>query len=86
MLNSIDVIHLVKFKTFFMKKLFTLALVIGAFSMTSCKKDWTCECKENGTVDFTYTQKSTKAKAKTWCEAWNTSYKVAAPSGSCSLK
>ena len=67
---------MVKFKPFFMKKLFTLALVIGAFSLTSCKKDWTCECKDTstGVVDFTFTQKSTKAKAKTWCEAFNSTY------------
>ncbi len=27
-----------------MKKLLTLAVVLGAFAMTSCKKDYTCTC------------------------------------------
>lgn len=69
-----------------MKKIMLLATVALAFGMTSCKKDWTCECKDSGGVDFTYTQKSTKAKAKTWCEAWNTSYKATSSTGSCDLK
>jgi hypothetical protein len=75
-----------KLKLLNMKKLFLLAFVAASFTLTSCKKDWTCECKEGSTVDFTYTQKSTKASAKTWCEAWNTTYKVSTPAGSCALK
>lgn len=70
-----------------MKKLFILAVIAGAFSMTSCKKDYTCECKNSaGTVEFTYTQNSSKAKAKTWCTAWNTTYTAGTSGGSCSLK
>ena len=70
-----------------MKKLLTLAVILGAFSMTSCKKDYVCECKDAaGTVDFTYNQNSSKAKAKTWCTLFNTSYSASEPGGSCSLK
>ena len=69
-----------------MKKLFILAIVAGAFSMTSCKKDYTCECVDTttGVVDFTFKQKSTKAKAKTWCELFNSTY--ASVGDKCSLK
>lgn len=69
-----------------MKKLLFLALAATTFGMTSCKKDYTCECKDGSTVDLTYTQKSSKAKAKTWCEAYNTTYSAAVSGGSCSLK
>ncbi|MCO5259288.1 MAG: hypothetical protein M9916_04010 [Crocinitomicaceae bacterium] len=27
-----------------MKKIFVVGLVLGTFVLTSCKKDWTCEC------------------------------------------
>lgn len=69
-----------------MKKVLLLAIVATAFGMTSCKKDYTCECKTGSTVDFTYTQKSSKAKAKTWCTLYNTSYSASTTGGSCSLK
>ena len=69
-----------------MKKLFILAILAGACSLTSCKKDYTCECKDNttGIVDITYTQKSTKSKAKTWCSAFNTQWAIL--DSSCALK
>jgi len=67
-----------------MKKLFILAVVAGAFTMTSCKKDWTCECKNStGTYPITMTNVK-KADAKKACDTWNTTY--AASGGSCSLK
>jgi hypothetical protein len=56
-----------------MKKLFILAIVAGAFSMTSCKKDYVCECKDStGVVLGSVTFNNTKAKAKTACTAYNT--------------
>ncbi len=69
-----------------MKKLFILAVIAGAFSLTSCKKDYTCECKDNSTgiLDISYTQKSTKAKAKTWCEAYNATWAIL--DSKCALK
>lgn len=67
-----------------MKKIFILAVVAGAFTMTSCKKDWTCECKNStGTYPITFTKVS-KADAKKACDTWNTTY--SASGGSCSLK
>ncbi|MBL7765846.1 MAG: hypothetical protein JNJ58_07130 [Chitinophagaceae bacterium] len=68
-----------------MKKLFILAVVAGAFTMTSCKKDWTCECTNStGTKTSIEITNVKKVDAKTACTAWNTTY--AASGGSCSLK
>jgi len=52
--------------------------------MTSCKKDWTCECKNStGTYPITLANVK-KADAKKACDTWNTTYAVSG--GSCTLK
>ncbi len=70
-----------------MKKLLLLAFVAGTFMMTSCKKDWTCECKDGSTSlgTFEITNK-TKATAKTACEGNNATFKAVYPGVSCNLK
>lgn len=58
-----------------------IALILGvaflmAIGLSSCKKNWTCECTVGGTnppVTTSYTTKDTKASAETWCKAYNTS-------------
>ncbi len=66
-----------------MKKILVLAIIAGAFTMTSCKKTYTCVCTTNGTSqEITNPIKTTKATAKTWCEAYN----VGATGTTCSLK
>ncbi len=70
-----------------MKKFAPIVMVaLLAVAFTSCKKDWSCECKDkDGNVDFTYTYpKVAKSSAKTSCDAANTTWK--ADGGSCSLK
>jgi len=65
-----------------MKKIMTLAIILGAFSMTSCKKEYTCVCTVSGTsTEVKSGSKLTKSQAKTWCE---TSSSLAGVS--CSLK
>ena len=50
-----------------MKKVLFMAAV-AAFTMTSCKKDFTCECTD-GTVSLTYTfLESKKSAAAALCE------------------
>lgn len=52
-----------------MKKLLILAVVAGAFTMTSCKKVYTCVCTANGTsTEISSIIKMSKKTAKTWCE------------------
>ncbi len=51
-----------------MKKLFFASAVLFAFCLTSCKKDYTCVCKEAGVTFGTYTIKTTKKKSKDLCE------------------
>ena len=69
-----------------MKKVILLAFV-AATALTSCKKDWTCECTDNGTSLGTVTiENKTKATAKTACEGNNVTYQAVAPGVKCELK
>jgi hypothetical protein len=60
-----------------MKSIITAAALLLTFGLTSCKKDFTCECKkirtdDNGntisTVDNNYTFKDTRVKAEDKCQ------------------
>ena len=56
-----------------MKKLFILAVIAAGFTMTSCKKDYTCSCTvpgQSAPVEYKYT-KVKKADAETACKAAN---------------
>lgn len=64
-----------------MKKLFILAVAFGAFTLVSCKKNWTCSCTLNGvTSEYKTGAKVNKKTAKTWCD------QIGTYSGSCKLK
>ncbi len=69
-----------------MKKVFILAIIAGAFSFTSCKKDYTCECKTSSSsaVVPTTIPKAKKADAEKACETLNATYAIGG--GSCTLK
>jgi hypothetical protein len=69
-----------------MKKIAPIALIalFGALTLTSCKKDYTCECSVNGTVYGTTTFHTTKSKAKDACNATVTV--VGAGTETCTLK
>jgi hypothetical protein len=52
-----------------MKKLFILAVVAIGFTMTSCKKEYTCACTVSGTTtEVKSGTKLTKKDAEAWCE------------------
>ncbi len=64
-----------------MKKLLILAVVAGAFTMTSCKKVYKCACTVSGTTtEYSTGTKVSKASAKTWCTA------LQVGGGTCTLK
>ena len=69
-----------------MKKVTLLAVVIIAASFASCKKDYTCECTQNGVVIGTIKYKDTKKKAKDACSASNSTYASYGANVSCSIK
>lgn len=59
-----------------MKRAIVALVVLSAFTMTSCKKDYTCTCKKirtdsNGNTstdsDGTYTFKDSRPRAETRC-------------------
>lgn len=69
-----------------MKKVFLLALVGGAFAMTSCKKDYTCDCTVSG-VNIPLEFKDAKKKDATdACDQAESTYKIADSGASCTLK
>ena len=67
-----------------MKKLFILAVVAIGFTMTSCKKDYTCECTGAFTINIPI-QNAKKGDAKDACSAAQTTYSTAG-STTCTLK
>ena len=77
-----------------MKKVLLTLTVIGSVAfLTSCKKNWTCSCVSHDTcggVDgsSTWTIKTTKKKAKDWCDLYNSSssYGGCTYTETCSLK
>ena len=60
-----------------MKKVLLIA-VAGMFVLTSCKKDWTCDCKiEYGSAKQNFAlplTNQTKSSATTQCDAAQTNY------------
>ncbi len=70
-----------------MKKLSFLlgVLFVASLSLTSCKKDWNCDCTVDGETETiaTYTDVN-KGDAKDACEVWNGLAK--AVGGSCEIK
>lgn len=63
-----------------MKKITLLAVVIGAMSLASCKKNYTCTCTTTDSsspsdppIVTPYTVKETKKKAKDACNKSNQS-------------
>ncbi len=70
-----------------MKKITMIAVAaLLAVSFTSCKKDYTCECKypNNSGLNSSSVIKTTKSDAKTKCETLSNAAKGAG--GSCALK
>ncbi len=65
-----------------MKKAILTLSIISAFTLVSCKKDYTCTCKKihtdssgnsTTTTDGTYTFKDSKPRAETRCNDQETS-------------
>jgi hypothetical protein len=68
-----------------MKKVLFIA-VLGVISLASCKKDYTCACKEDGVTWGTYTVHTTKKKSKQMCEDNEATWKSVAPEVSCDIQ
>lgn len=63
-----------------MKKLFLSLAAISLLALTSCKKDWTCECTTTAigiSASASTTIKDTKSNAKEDCEAGSTTSNAA---------
>jgi hypothetical protein len=66
-----------------MKKLFLVFAVAGILGLTSCSKDYTCECDNGSSVTF---EDAKKSDAKDACSAYETAQNLAGGSVSCDLK
>jgi hypothetical protein len=70
-----------------MKKVILLSGALTGILFSSCKKEYTCECKNPGGVFKTYTIKDTKLKAKNKCADYSKEYQdVAWSETGCSVK
>jgi len=69
-----------------MKKVLSiLAVSAFVFTLSSCKKDYTCECSGEGGWDFSGEMKDVKKKdAEEVCDSWNATYSMFG--ASCELK
>lgn len=68
-----------------MKKLLLAAVVLaGTASMTSCKKDYSCECTSGTDTYKLEIQDAKKKDAKAACDTWSALYTFGG--GSCELK
>jgi hypothetical protein len=68
-----------------MKKVLFIAAV-GVFAFSSCKKDYTCVCKDGSQTFATYTVHETKKKSKDACEAYNSTWASYSSSASCTIQ
>ncbi len=51
-----------------MKKIFVLIGVVGALTLSSCKKDWTCQCTDNnGATNYHDVPNATISDANRTC-------------------
>ena len=66
-----------------MKKVLLFAVVLGAISFTSCKKDHTCVCTIAGESDSTELKDLTKSDAEDACDALGIFYTLGG--GTCEL-
>lgn len=69
-----------------MKKITLIASVaLLAMSVTSCKKDRYCNCKDDDDKTAILLKDSKKSDAKDACDTWEAFVKTYEPSGSCTL-
>jgi len=66
-----------------MKKLLLMAAVAGLFTVTSCKKDYTCNCTVGSTTTPTTIENVSKADAEAACDALDAINQIVG--GSCAL-
>lgn len=69
-----------------MKKVF-LVLAVVLVSLSSCRKDRSCTCTDNGTNLGTFSYTNVKrSEAKTYCQTSQTQYQTTNPGATCSLR
>ena len=69
-----------------MKKVLFFALVASIATLSSCKKDYTCACKDTAAGALNVEIKDAKKKdAEKACEAAQTTYKMSSSNATCSL-
>lgn len=64
-------------------------LILAAISLaglTSCKKDYTCDCSVLGSTIPVSIPNSTKDDAETTCDAARATYQIVDPTATCNLE
>lgn len=52
-----------------MRKVFLIAIIFGGLAITSCKKDWVCECDFGGKVNSQVIKDKSKNHAMRMCKS-----------------
>lgn len=68
-----------------MRNLFLAAAVLFAFGVTSCKKDYTCECTYLGDPEMHELKDFKKKDAEDACDLIETANQVFDPASTCEL-
>ena len=70
-----------------MTKRYFIAMSVVLIGFSSCRKDRTCSCSQNGTDLGTFTYTNVKrSEAKTYCESNQTQYQASYPGATCTLR
>lgn len=52
--------------------MFFVAAAVAVISLSSCKKDYTCECTaDDDFYNVSYTEEMKKKDAEEWCDSWD---------------
>ena len=51
------------------KRIITGLVILTLFTLSSCKKDYSCKCSDVGSPDYVFTIHDTKGNAKKQCES-----------------
>jgi hypothetical protein len=56
-----------------MKQAFLISIIIGCTLVTSCKKQYSCECNTMGYKTIVFNEKTTEEKASKKCKGYENS-------------
>jgi hypothetical protein len=69
-----------------MKKIIFASIILGGLAISSCNKERACDCTVSGQTISADLAKGKKSEQEDACKTIETTYKLADPAASCTLK